>query len=255
MPAQQDRSLEARRAFVVGGSGGFGRALALALAARGASVVVHGGSSSERLESTLSELRSIRELRGRKDQDFRGLLRAVERPDDILAELGGLGRIDILVVAFGPFVRKRLGETSGADWERLALLDLALPGALASALLPAMARSGWGRMLFMGGTRTDSIRAYRTNAAYAAAKTGLAVLAKSLAVVGAPHGVACVGACPGLVDTEYLDSETRDRLRALSPRGRLLDPAEIAEPAIELIAADPCAASGAVVNLDGGLGL
>ena len=44
----------------------------------------------------------------------------------------------------------------------------------------------------------------RPNAAYAAAKTGLAVLAKSLAVEGAGRGVGCVLACPGLVDTEYL---------------------------------------------------
>jgi hypothetical protein len=57
------------------------------------------------------------------------------------------------------------------------------------------------------------------------------------------------------VDTEYLDPETRAGLIRMSPGGRLLRPEEIAGPAIGLIAAEPCAASGAVVNLDGGLGL
>jgi len=167
--------------------------------------------------------------------------------------LPALGPIDILAVAFGPFLRKSLAETGVEDWERLAILDLALPGALASALLPGMAERGWGRILLFGGTRTDGIRAYSTNAAYAAAKTGLAVLAKSLAVEGASRGVGCVLVCPGLVDTEYLTDRERAAQRARAPGGRLQEPREVADAAVGLIAADPCLASGSVVSLDGGL--
>ena len=156
-------------------------------------------------------------------------------------------------LALGPFLRKSLADTSAADWERVALLDLALPGALASALLPAMAARGWGRILLFGGTRTDGIRSYSSNAAYAAAKTGLAVLAKSLAAEGAPDGVGCVLVCPGFVDTEYLDEGERIALRRRSPRGRLVSPGEVARAAIGLLAADPCIASGSIVTLDGGL--
>ena len=61
----------------------------------------------------------------------------------LVEALPSLGRVDILAVAFGPFLRRCLAETGVADWERIALLDLALPGALASALLPAMAGRGW----------------------------------------------------------------------------------------------------------------
>ena len=171
----------------------------------------------------------------------------------LVEALPGLGRIDILVVAFGPFLRKSLAETAVSDWERLSLLDLALPGALSSALFPAMAERGWGRILLFGGTRTDGIRAYSSNAAYAAAKTGLAVLAKSLAVQGAPKGVGALFVCPGLVDTEYLGDEERETLRLRAPAGRLLKPGEVAEPALDLLAAEPCAASGAVLCIDGGL--
>jgi NAD(P)-dependent dehydrogenase (short-subunit alcohol dehydrogenase family) len=116
-----------------------------------------------------------------------------------------------------------------------------------------MAERGWGRILLFGGTRTDAIRAFSSNAAYAAAKTGLAVLAKSLAVEGAGRGVGCVLVCPGLVDTEYLGDAERAALRALSPLGRLLTPCEVASAAVGLLAADPCVASGSVVNLDSGL--
>jgi len=234
----------------VGGSGGIGRAVSLELGARGAYVIVHGGSSEARLESTLGELKEL----GAQAEGF--LLRLGKHEgclEPLIDALPRLGDIDILVVAFGPFLRKSLAATTARDWEGLALLDLALPGALSCALLPGMASRGWGRILLFGGSRTDGIRSYSSNAAYAAAKTGLAVLAKSLAVEGAPRGVACVLACPGLVDTEYLTQSQRALLAAQAPGGRLSDPEDLAALLVGLIAADPCLASGAVLALDGGL--
>jgi 3-oxoacyl-[acyl-carrier protein] reductase len=243
-------SLRGRRALVVGGSGGIGKALSKELAARGASLVVHGGRSRERLDSCLAELR-----RG-GNPDAEGFLLDLEAPGGIerlLEKLPSLGHVDILVVSFGPFLRKSLAETRASDWERMALLDLALPGALSSTLLPRMAERGWGRILLLGGTRTDAIRPYSTNAAYAAAKTGLGVLAKSLAAEGASGGVGCVLVCPGLVDTEYIDRPEQAAMAKRAPGGRLLEAAEIASAAVGLLAAEPCVASGSIVSLDGGL--
>jgi NAD(P)-dependent dehydrogenase (short-subunit alcohol dehydrogenase family) len=242
--------LKGRRALVVGGSGGIGAALALELGNKGASLLVHGGSSRERLDKVLGGL----EARGVEATGFLMKLEATpESIDGLIAALPSLGIIDILAVAFGPFVRKSLAETEAAEWERVALLDLALPGALASALLPAMAGRGWGRMLFFGGTRTDGIRSYSTNAAYAAAKTGLGVLVKSLAAEGAGSGVGSVLVCPGLVDTEYMGEATREAYREKAPGKRLIRVGEVAKAAVDLIAAEPCLASGSIVSLDGGL--
>ncbi|HOX49529.1 MAG TPA: SDR family oxidoreductase [Spirochaetales bacterium] len=259
--------LAGRRALVVGGSGGIGAALAAALAARGADLLIHGGSSRERLAAAVA--RAEEAGRGALGDEASGrapagasarpsvesLLLPLERPSDLVDRLPGLGRVDILAVAFGPFVRKALHETGAADWERLALLDLALPGALASALIPAMAARGYGRILFFGGTRTDAIRAYSSNAAYAAAKTGLAVLAKSIAAEYSQAGIGAFVLCPGFVDTEYLGEGQRAELRSKAPGGRLIEAEEIAEFAASLVAAEPCIASGAVVALDGGLKL
>ena len=231
----------------MGGSGGIGRAVCRALARGGAELVIHGGISAGRLDAALAEARLL------GSPEATGFLLPIERPSELLDRLASLGRIDILAVAFGPFVRASLAATSSEDWERLALLDLALPGALCSGLYPAMAERGWGRILLFGGTRTDAIRSYSSNAAYAAAKTGLAVLTKSLAAEGADSNVACLLACPGLVDTEYLDEAGRAQLRQKAPGGRLLGPDEIAQTAIGLLAADPCPASGAILSLDGGL--
>jgi len=244
--------LSGRRALVVGGSGGIGAALCRELARHGASLVVHGGSSAGRLEGLIDGLK-------RSGAEAKGFLMELEGKQGsigrLVQALPSLGRIDILVLAFGPFLRASVARTSAEDWERLSLLDLALPGALSSALLPGMAERGWGRILLFGGTRTDSIRAYSSNAAYAAVKTGLGVLAKSLAVEGASRGVSCVLVCPGLVDTEYLTEADRVEYRARAPGGLLLSPEDLARASVQLIAADPCAASGAIVNLDGGLAL
>jgi 3-oxoacyl-[acyl-carrier protein] reductase len=243
-------TLEGRRALVVGGSGGIGRAVSLELGIRGAYVIVHGGSSRERLDSVLGELKRV-------GASAEGFLLKLGDPFSSISSLvetcAGFGAIDVLVVAFGLFVRKSLAETDVVDWERLALFDLALPGALCSALLPVMAARGWGRILLFGGSRTDGIRSYSSNAAYAAAKTGLSVLTKSLAVEGSTRGVSSILVCPGLVDTEYLDEPERRALRMRAPGGRLASTSEIADAAVCLIAADPCIASGAVISLDGGL--
>jgi 3-oxoacyl-[acyl-carrier protein] reductase len=242
--------LSGRRALVVGGSGGIGAALCREMTGRGASIIVHGGSSADRLANLIAELRA----RGAEAEGFLMELQPeIGSVGRLISALPELGRIDILAVAFGPFLRKSLSETSAADWERLALLDLALPGALASALFPSMAERGWGRILLFGGTRTDGIRAYSTNAAYAAAKTGLAVLAKSLAIEGSGRGVGTVLVCPGLVDTEYLSARERLEQATKAPRGRLLSADQVARAAVDLIAADPCLASGSAVTLDCGL--
>ena len=248
--------LSGRRALILGGSGGIGRATAIALAHRGANIIVHGGTSREKLDSTLAAVKSIQEKCGKygcPTPSAEGFLMRIERPEELIRFVPSLGTIDILACSFGPFGQMPLHETTLEDWERFALLDLALPGALASALLPGMLSREWGRIILFGGTRTEIPRAFKTNAAYAAAKCGLGVLAKSIAVEYAAVGIAAFVLCPGLVDTEYLSDKLRARLETKAPAGRLIDTAEIGELAASLAAMDPCVVSGAIINADAGL--
>ncbi|MEI6386471.1 MAG: SDR family oxidoreductase [Spirochaetota bacterium] len=243
---QAAAALAGKRALVVGGSGGIGKAVAWALAGRGASLVITGGSEGTRLTSSLSEFHA-------RGISAEGLSLSIGAPVDLMDRLLGLGHFDILVPAFGPFLQKPLDATSEADWERIVLLNLALPGALASHYLPSMMERSWGRILFFGGTATDTLKSSRSNAAYAAAKTGLGALAKSIAAGYAEHGIAAFVVCPGLVETEYLDAAALAYGKTHAPRGRLITTGELAESAIALLAAEPCLASGAVINLDAGL--
>lgn len=238
---------ENKLALVVGGSGGIGAAVSRALGAAGAEVVVHGGSSAERLDATVA---AVRAAGGRA----RGFLLRLESPRQAaeLVERAGAAP-DVLVCAFGPFPRGSLAATAAEAWERAALLDLALPGALASACVGSMAERGYGRLLFFGGTATDSVRGYTSTAAYSAAKAGIGVLVKSIALEYAGTGVSAVALCPGFVDTEYLPERERGLLRRAAPGGELLAADEIARIALALLVGE--STNGAIVAADGGANL
>lgn len=243
--------LSGRRAVVVGGSGGIGGEVSRLLFAAGADLLIHGRSAEKarRLADSLA-----REF---PDSPARAEIAPAELSgvsiEGFVRSIQGSGPRDILVVAFGPFLRKALEATSPEEWTEAAMLDLALPGSLISAFLPGMLASGFGRILLFGGTRTDHIRGFRSNPAYAAAKTGLGSLVKSTAIAGAGRGVSCVLVCPGLVDTEYLSAADRADWAEKAPGKRLIPARGLAERAFSLAIDDSGAYNGAIVSLDGGL--
>jgi len=258
--------LKGHRALVIGGTGGIGRAVVLGLADRGVAVTIHGRSKAkaDALARFINSAGGAAAPFVHEIVDLDRFMTAVTDLDVRTESLGGDAAdaaaasrphvaFDIIVVAYGPFVQKPLTKHSCADWQTMALMNLALPGALASRFLPRMMDRHFGRFLFFGGTKTDAIRAYRSNAAYAAAKTALGVLAKSIACEGASRDVAALVVCPGIADTEYLDGERRAAAVRSVQGGELLAPRAIAEAALSLLEAEPCVASGAVVSLDAGL--
>lgn len=233
-----------RFALVIGGSGGIGRAVSLELVRRGARLLVHGRQAEERMKtSSPSSLSTF-------DYAFDSPRNFIQALDARLADMGA--KPDIVICAFGPFLEKPLEMVSPEEWEYLTMANLALPGALVSHFLAGMQERRYGRFLFFGGTRTDTIRPFRKTAAYAAAKTGLDVLAKSIATNAGNKNVAAVVVCPGPTSTEYLNAETRARHSSLTATGSLLPAELIAHASLDLIDDDPCIASGAIVALDGG---
>ena len=111
-----------------------------------------------------------------------------------------LGKADILCVSYGPFVQKPLHLTTAQDWQTLALYDYALAGIAVSSVLPGMMERKFGRIVLFGGTRTESVRSYKTNAAYAGAKTAISVLVKSVSAEYRKYGVTCNAVLPGFVN-------------------------------------------------------
>lgn len=242
--------LSGLRCLVVGGSGGIGLALSLELARGGASLTLHGRDAARLGAAAEAVRRASPEAAPPK-----ALACPVEPRGELLpgALLAAARECDALALCYGPFLHAAVAETGPADWAFMAAANLAFPAALAAEAAKAMAGRGFGRILLFGGTRTDAIRAYRRNAAYAAAKTGLAVAAKSIAAEFAPLGVSCALVCPGYVDTEYLDAAFRASMERGSPRGRLIAASRVAKFAARLLEGGMDLANGAVINLDEGL--
>jgi len=238
-PVSARSVVASRRALVGGGTGGIGWEASRFLAEAGADLVIHGKSASktEARAASLGALSLPFEIDPRDPAPF---IRALEPALPA----------DILVVAFGPLVRSPLHETSPAEWASAAASCLALPGAIVSSCLPRMIERGFGRILLFGGNRTDVVRGVPGMTAYAAAKTGVGVIAKSVAKGYGRSGISCVAICPGLVETEYLSETDRAEWAALSPSGRLQDARSVAAKALEL--ALDGSFNGSVIAMDEG---
>lgn len=179
-------------AVVTGGGGGLGRAHALALAERGAKVVVNdlggplaGGGADEGPAAKV-----VAEIEGRGGEavadtcdvtDPTGVGRMVDRA------LERWGRIDILISNAGILRDKSFAKADVADFQKV--VDVHLMGAVhcAKAVWPHMVEQGYGRILLT--TSASGIYGNFGQANYGAAKSGLVGLMNVLAIEGAPKGI------------------------------------------------------------------
>lgn len=237
-------SLTDKKALILGGSGGIGKAIAEELSLYGLKLQIHG-RSKEKLEKLTGKL-------GLKASYIVSELNNITIPVDLIE---AARQSDILVLSYAPFLYSSLADTSPQDWLSLTMGCLALPGILATEAAKSMSQRAYGRIIFFGGTRTDVIRAYKMNAAYASAKTGLGVLVKSLAIEYADQGVACVLLCPGFVDTEYLDTDSRAKYSFASPGHELISTKSLANLTVRLLTQDMELINGSIINIDKGLNI
>lgn len=228
--------LSGRTALVLGATGPLGSACSLILHAAGAVPILHG-RRPEALRALSESLPGSLWIPHSFEQGD---------PAPFLEKLEAFPHPDIFVCALGPFHMGPLSETRSGLWSELCALDLALPGALVSALLPGMASRGWGRILLFGSTRGDQARGFRRTAAYASAKAGLAVLTRSVALECSDKGVSCTLVCPGVIS----DSEER---APESGRWRAFPASLVAEESLRLALHPQALYNGAIVAMDGGM--
>lgn len=242
-----------KKALVVGGSGGIGAAASKILVELGASLFVHGGHDSPKFQSLIKELEDLAKSK-KNNISVSSIIQKITEENIFQIDSTVLGKCltetDILFVCFGPFVQKKLQDTTTTDWIKMALLDYALPGICVSKVIPNMLKHNWGRIILMGGTRTYSINGFLTNPAYAGAKTGISSLVKSVAMAYGNYGITCNAICPGFVATEYQSSEEKAALEKKMPSGKLISPDKIASVMGMLI--DSPEINGAVLPVDSG---
>ena len=174
----------------------------------------------------------------------------LDNPDNLDIILARVRVTDILCIIRGPFVQKPLHETTRDDWSSVVYGNLTFPGIAVSSAIPHMSKNKWGRILLFGGTRTEAVRGFKTNAAYAAAKTGLSSLVKSVALSYSGEGITCNALCPGFVDTGRIDPNLKNILAQKNPDGKLVLLQDIVDSALFLLTKSVF--NGVILNVDKG---
>jgi NAD(P)-dependent dehydrogenase (short-subunit alcohol dehydrogenase family) len=188
-----------RVAIVTGAAAGLGRSHALALAARGARVVVndfggdvHGtGGSSEPAERVADE---IRQAGGEAMSHGASVANAEQVAHMVAAVMERWGRVDILINNAGILRDASFAKTTLADFR--TVLDVHLLGSAicSQAVWPHMRAANFGRILMT--TSTSGLYGNFGQANYGAAKTGLIGLMNVLQIEGAKHDIRVNALCP-----------------------------------------------------------
>jgi len=242
--------LNGKVALVTGASSGIGRAVALRLAADGATVF----AVAEGPEAALREVAAA--CGGRSE--WRAIDLAVPgAAEGMVAEcLTALGRIDILVNNAGVRCRKPFGEFTHEDWDFVTGVNLRAAFFAAQAVLPAMRAQGGGRIVNIGSQ--FGVVSYAEHALYGLTKAAIIHLTKSIAVECAKDGITVNCVSPGPTDTEYMvnrlsnQPETREQMTREVPLGRFLKTEEIAEAVAFLASSAGTAIQGHNLVVDGG---
>ena len=247
--------LDGKVALITGGSSGIGQATAALLAEEGAAVVLTGRNQErgERVAQAITDAGGTAFFI-RSDVRFADDCRqAVEET------LERLGRIDVLFNNAGVLYAGTVPECTEEEWDET--IDSSLKGAflMSKYALPSMIErgsgsiihtsSGWG---ILGGERA---------AAYCAAKGGLVVMTKAMAIDHGPHGIRVNCVCPGDVDTPMLPDDAmkrgmswEDYMASASdrPLGRVGTAEEIARAVLFLASDDSSFVTGEALVVDGG---
>lgn len=230
--------------LITGSARGLGLAAARRLAARGDRVHVVYRSDGP----------AVRAL----EQEFAGCVHQgdMERAEDVERVVREVltreRRLDHAVHAVGEYEAGPLTELDPADLHRLLVNNVESAFLLARAVRAAL-RESKGSLVFFACAGLEGLRARRDCAAYAAAKSAVVVLARSLAVEEAPHGVRVNLVSPGMVPHEHAAADTLDpAMHRKIPLGRPGKPEEVAEAIAFLTSPAASYVTGSNIELGGG---
>ncbi|QGU33108.1 3-oxoacyl-ACP reductase FabG [Thermochromatium tepidum] len=242
--------LKGEIALVTGASRGIGRAIALALAEQGATVVgtATTASGAQAIEQTLTEA----------GHPGLGLVLNVADPISVetaLAQISErLGAPSILVNNAGITRDALLMRMKDEDWDAVIATNLTALYRLCKGCLRAMTKARKGRIINIASVVGAMGNAGQTN--YAAAKAGMLGFTKSLAREVGARGITVNCVAPGFIDTDMtkdLPEAQRQSLLGSIPLGRLGHPEEVAAAVVFLASPGAAYITGETLHVNGGM--
>jgi 3-oxoacyl-[acyl-carrier protein] reductase len=243
-------TLAGQVALVTGASRGIGRAIALALADRGATVV--GTGTTEAGAQSISQYLAAAAAKGK---GARLDARDGAQVDALVAEIEkSFGSIGILVNNAGITQDNLAVRMKESEWDAVIDADLKSVFLLSKSVLKGMMKARTGRIVNIGSVVGASGNPGQVN--YAAAKAGMAGLTRALAREIGSRGITVNCVAPGYIDTDMtraLSPQQREALIAQIPLGRLGTPDDVAAAVMFLASPEGGYITGATLHVNGGM--
>ncbi len=249
-----DGRLAGRIALVTGASSGIGEAIALGFAREGADVIVHYRTRKMEAEEIAEEIRGM----GRRAHVVQADIVNAAQVSRMMEEAATLGPLSIVVCNAGAHRRVPFLEIDEAMWDWVLDTDLKGPFLVGQAAARQMVQSGGGSIIATSSVSAHSAQPELVH--YQAAKAGVAMLVRGMALELALHGIRVNAIAPGLVETNLTTRifQTPDvlasRVRRI-PLGRAGQPEDMVGAAIFLASDDSAWMTGTTVTVDGGFSI
>lgn len=240
--------LTGRVALVTGASRGLGAAMSTGLARAGAEVILNG-----RDQATLDAQAATMRAEGLKVRTAAFDVRDAAQMEQVVR---GLGPIGILLHNAGNQYRGPVETLTDEGWYGVLDTHLTALFRLSRLVVPGMKERRRGKIIATGSLASDLGRG--TITPYSAAKGGLKMFIRALAVELGPHNVQCNAIGPGWFDTEMNkplvdNAEWMAQVKRRCPAGRYAAPEEIAGTAVFLASPASDFVSGQLIFVDGGV--
>lgn len=238
-------------ALITGAGQGMGKAVAQVLAAKGIHIAVND-HNAQTAEKTAGELRTAG-------------IDAIAIPADVTIKtdvqkmveqtLAHFGALHILINNAGILYPTKVIDIPEDEWDRVINVNLKGTFLCSQAVIPAMQKAGWGRIVNFSSTAGKNVSTVG-GAHYTAAKAGVLGFTRHLAKEVAAYNITVNAVCPGLIDTDMVRntiSVERQQAYAQSfPIKRLGKPEEVAHLVAFLTSDQAAYITGASLDINGG---
>jgi glucose 1-dehydrogenase len=246
--------LQGKVAIVTGGNSGIGKAVVLALADRGASVVIDYVADEQAEEELEQKIAGLGEKAVGVEADV-SKVEDLQRMID--TAVSSFGRLDVMVNNAGIETRSSILDTTEAQYEKVLAINL--KSAFFGTQLAAkqmMKQGGGGRIINMTSVHEDW--PMPGNTPYCLSKGGMRMLTRTAGVELGPHNILVVGVGPGAVATPINLQTEKDpaalaKLDSAIPVGRIAQPEEIGSVVAFLASAGASYLTATTIFADGGI--
>ncbi len=248
--------LKDKVALVTGAGSGIGRASAIRFAEEGAKVMV-ADVRTESAQNTVAEIGKA----GSSAKSIAVDVRVGAEVEKMVEETVRLfGRLDILFNNAGVFVPKNVVDTTEQEWDWV--VDVCMKGVFFGCkyAIPHMIKQGGG--VIINTASGAGIEGVPNLGAYQAAKGGIVIMSKGIALDFAKHNIRCNTICPGVIETPIAENCNTipagasqmmwERTGIMHPLGRNGKPEEVAALATFLASDQAAFITGVAVPIDGG---